>query len=122
MNIELQKQRNDLLYRTNIVVKVINNKTPSRVELLKKIAATLGCDEKLIVVDKIDQEYGTHSSLAYIKLYDDFKHLKDIELNYKIKRTGEIEEVKEEAKAETKEKVKVEAKAEVKKEVKEETK
>jgi small subunit ribosomal protein S24e len=122
MNIELQKQRNDLLYRTNIVVKVINNKTPSRVELLKKIAATLGCDERLIVVDKIDQEYGTHSSLAYVKLYDDFKHLKDIELNYKIKRTGEIEEVKEEAKAETKEKVKVEAKAEVKKEVKEETK
>jgi ribosomal protein S24E len=125
MNIELQKQRNDLLFRTNIVAKVINNKTPSRIELLKKVSAMLGCDIKLIVIDKINQEYGSNNSLVYIKVYDDVKHLKEIELNYKIKRTGEIkeeakEEVKEEAKEETKEEVKEETKEEAKEETKEE--
>ena len=109
MNIELQKQRNELLYRTNVIATIINVKTPTRQEILKKVAAMLGCDEKLIVIDKIDQEFGAHNSKAYIKIYDDLKHLKEIELNYKIKRTGEIVDEKP---AEKKEEVKSEEKSE----------
>jgi small subunit ribosomal protein S24e len=96
MNINLNKKRNELLHRTNIIATITNMTTPTRKEILKKVAAILGCDEKLVVIDKINQNYGEHKSLAYIKVYDKYKYLKDIELDYKIKRTGEKEDLKKE--------------------------
>jgi ribosomal protein S24E len=92
MEIELEKTRNDLLNRTNIFAKIRAAKTPSRKELLSKVAAMLGVDEKLIVVDKIVPSFGEKIISSYIKCYDDLKSLKEIELEYKIKRTGNIEE------------------------------
>ena len=94
MNVEIEKQKNELLHRTTIVAKVKGVKTPSRKELLKKVAAMLGTDEKLIVVDKISQEYGRQASIAYLKVYDSLNYLKELELNHKIKRTGDLEEKK----------------------------
>lgn len=98
MNIELEKQRNELLHRTTIIAKIKGNKTPSRKELLSKVAAMLGSDEKLIVIDKIGQDFGRQSSIAYLKVYDAINYLKELELKYKIKRTGETEEKKPEVK------------------------
>ncbi|MFA5746053.1 MAG: hypothetical protein WCX82_03700 [archaeon] len=95
MNIEIEKQRNELLHRTAVVAKIKGPKTPSRQELLKKVAAMLGCDEKLLVIDKISQQSGQQLVIAYLKLYDNSKFLKELELNYKIKRTGSLEEKKE---------------------------
>lgn len=100
MNIELEKQRNDLLHRTTVVAKIKNVKTPNRKELLKKISAMLGVDEKLIVVDKIHQEFGKQSSVAYLKVYDSLIYLNKLELKHKIKRTGSLEEKPKEAKPE----------------------
>lgn len=100
MNIEIEKQRNELLHRTAIIAKVKGPKTVSRKELLKKVAAMLGADEKLLVVDKISQESGKQSVIAYLKLYDNSKALKELELNYKIKRTGDLDEKKVEKKEE----------------------
>lgn len=94
MNIEIEKQRNELLHRTAIIAKIKGAKTPSRKELLKKVSAMLGADEKLLVVDKISQEFGKQSAIAYLKLYDNAKVLKELELNHKIKRTGDLEEKK----------------------------
>ena len=100
MNIEIEKQRNELLHRTAIIAKIKGAKTPGRKELLKKVSAMLGADEKLLVVDKISQESGKQSVIAYLKLYDNAKILKELELNYKIKRTGDLEEKKVEKKKE----------------------
>lgn len=100
MNIEIEKQRNELLHRTTVVVKIKSVKTPSRQELLKKVAAMLGTDEKLIVIDKIGQEYGKQSSVAYLKVYDSLNYLQELELKHKIKRTGDLVEKKEENKGE----------------------
>jgi len=97
MNIEIEKQRNELLHRTAVIAKIKNAKTPNRKELLKKVAAMLGVDEKLIVVDKISQEFGKQSSIAYLKVYDSFSFLQELELNYKIKRTGDLEGKKKES-------------------------
>ena len=96
MDIELEKSRNELLKRTNVFAKIRSAKTPNRKELLKKVAATLGVESNLVVIDKIVQNFGEKISTAYIKVYDDFKTLKEVELNYKLKRTGEIESPKEE--------------------------
>jgi len=98
MNIELEKQKNELLHRTAVIAKIRNIKTVNRKELLKKVAAMLGVDEKLIVVDKISQDFGKQTSTAYLKVYDSIKYLKDLELNYKIKRTGDLEDKKPETK------------------------
>ena len=94
MNVEIEKQRNELLHRTTIVAKIKGVKTPSRKELLKKVAAMLGSDEKLMVVDKISQEHGKQSSIAYLKVYDSLNYLKELELKHKIKRTGDLEDKK----------------------------
>jgi len=111
MNIELEKQRNDLLHRTNIIAKITAVKTPERKEVLKKVAAMLGVDDKLVSIDTINQEFGKHNCVAYIKVYDDIKYLKNLEQEYKLKRTGELEAPKEEVKEEApKEEVKEEAK------------
>ena len=94
MEIELEKSRNELLSRTNVLAKIRAVKTPSRQELIKKVAAMLGVDVKLIVIDKIVQDFGQRVANAYIKVYDNLVALKKIELNYKIKRTGSLEEPK----------------------------
>ena len=123
MEIELEKSRNELLSRTNVLVKIRAIKTPSRQELIKKVAAMLGVDEQLIVIDKIAQNFGQRVSNAYLKVYDNAKALKEIELNYKIKRTGSLDEEKsEEPKAEPKVEPKEESKEEPKEESKEEPK
>jgi len=119
MNIEIEKQRNDLLHRTNIIAKITAIKTPERKEVLKKVSAMLGVDEKLVSVDTINQEFGKHNCVAYLKVYDDVKYLKNLEQEYKIKRTGELEAPKEEAPNEDAPKEEA-PKEEAKKEVKEE--
>ncbi len=87
MNIEIEKQRNELLHRTTVIAKVKDERTISRKELLKKVSAMLGVDENLIVVDKIHQEFGKLSCVAYLKVYDSLDYLNKLELSYKLKRT-----------------------------------
>ena len=122
MNIELKKQRNDLLKRTNVLAKINSVNTPSRVEVLAKVAAMLGVDEKLIVLNNIEQNFGEHVSVAYLKVYDDIEVLKKLEPKHKLKRSG-LEEKLEPKKEVKEEKPKEEVKEEEEKpkeEVKEE--
>lgn len=96
MNIEIEKQKNELLHRTAVIAKIRSVKTVNRKELLKKVSAILGVDETLVIVDKITQDFGKNTSTAYLKVYDSIKYLNDLELKYKIKRTGSLEEKKTE--------------------------
>jgi len=98
MEIEMEKAKNELLHRTSILAKIRSDKTPSRKEVQKKVAALLGVDDKLIVIDKISQDFGTKISKAYIKVYENMKYLKEIELDHKLKRTGTHDEEKVEKK------------------------
>jgi len=115
MNIELKKQRNDLLKRTNVLAKITSITTPSRKEVLSKVAAMLGVEETLVVVDNIEQNFGEHICLAYVKVYDDVKTLKELESKFKLKRFGfeeKTDAVKEEASSEKIDAVKEEASSE----------
>jgi ribosomal protein S24E len=137
MEIEFEKSRNELLKRTNVLVKMRSAKTPSKKELKTKVASVLACDESLVVVDKISQEFGSKSSSAYVKIYDDLTSLKKIELEHNIRDLLKEEkekadllkeerkskkEAKEKPKEKVKDDVKEEAKDEVKDDVKEEAK
>ncbi len=109
MEIEFEKSRNELLKRTNVFVKIRSAKTPSKKELQTKVASVLACNETLVVVDKISQEFGSKISNAYVKIYDDLETLKQVELEHNIRDVLKQEKEKEDAlKAERK--VKKEAK------------
>lgn len=90
----MEKAKNELLHRTSILAKIRSEKTPSRKEVQKKVAALLGVDDKLVVIDKISQDFGSKISNAYIKVYENMKFLKEIELEHKLKRTGTHEDKK----------------------------
>ncbi len=97
MEIEFEKSRNELLKRTNVFVKIRSVKTPSKKELQTKVASVLACDEALVVVDKISQEFGSKISNAYVKVYDSLEVLKKIELEHNIRDILKEEKEKEEA-------------------------
>ncbi len=120
MEIEITKEReNRLLHRTEIegIVK-FESGTPTRKDIIKYIAAKKNIPEKLVVVSKIDQEYGGRSAKVEIRIYESESKMKSIEPEYMIKRQekGLKEAEKEEAKGEEQpgEKVKEGAKEEKK--------
>ena len=111
MEIEFEKSRNELLNRTNVLVKIRSVKTPSKKDLQTKVASVLACDASLVVVDKISQEFGSKISNAYVKVYDSLEALKKIELEHNIRDLLKEEKEKEEAlKAERKAKKEAKAK------------
>jgi ribosomal protein S24E len=97
MEVEFEKTRNELLHRTNVFVKIRSVTTPSKKDLLKKVASILACDESLVVVDKISQEFGSRKATAYVKVYDSLKFLKEIELEHNIRDVLKEEKEKEDA-------------------------
>lgn len=97
MEIEFEKSRNELLKRTNVFVKIRSAKTPSKKELKTKVASVLACNEALVVVDKISQEFGSKISNAYVKIYDDLNTLKQVELEHNIRDLLKEEKEKEDA-------------------------
>ncbi|MFH1752373.1 MAG: 30S ribosomal protein S24e [archaeon] len=129
MNLEIiNKEKNDLLGRAEIKFEVKADKTPSRKELKKKIAALTNSKEELIIVDKIKQEFGFHKTTGLAKIYVNRIELEKTEPKYLLNRNeGKKEEKKEEvktAKVEEKkvtepEKPKEETKEKPKEEVKE---
>ena len=97
MEVEFEKSRNELLKRTNIFVKIRSVKTPSKKELQTKVASILAYDETLVVIDKISQEFGSKICNAYVKVYDDLKTLKEVELEHNIRDVLKSEKEKNDA-------------------------
>ena len=106
MNITIENETvNRLLHRTDIRCLIeTGGITPSRRELISQIAAKKGVDENLVVVDKIEQEYGKKSASAYVKIYESEKAARAIELKHKVERSKKApKEKKEDAPAGEKE-------------------
>ncbi|MCD6522922.1 MAG: 30S ribosomal protein S24e [Candidatus Diapherotrites archaeon] len=114
MNIEIKNERvNRLLNRTEIeCIAEGYNVTPSREEIVKQIAAKKGVSENQVLVDKIEQEYGTNRARVYVKVYESEKALQTTEPKYKIERHKKKKEEKEEAPKESSEETKEEKKEE----------
>ena len=87
MNIHLVKEtKNPLLGRKTAEFQIEAKITPSRKEVAPAIAKALKVDEKLIVLDKVDQKTGTNVTIAVAKVYDNEEILRRVDLGYKQER------------------------------------
>ncbi|MFH1125894.1 MAG: 30S ribosomal protein S24e [Candidatus Altiarchaeota archaeon] len=109
MDVEVISEReNPLLGRREVRlrVKYPGLGVPNRQEVRNKIIAVLDSNKDLTVVDSIKPEYGRHSSIGYVKIYENAGAMK-IEAEHKIDRNFKPKEKKPaeaaaEAKAEKK--------------------
>lgn len=109
-NKTLQKQQVELKTKNAII-------TPSRKELRPKIAAMLNAKENLVVIGKIEHEYGNRESTIFVDIYENEEAMKK-SAQYLINRDqGKKKDAKEETpapKAEGEEAKPAEGKAETK--------
>ena len=132
MNVNLTKrEKNPLMHREEIEFEVTDTKnTPSRKEVIAKIAALTNAKPNAVTITKIESAYGSMSARGQAKVYDDPAFMQTVEAEHLAKRG--IKEKKEEKKEappapkpeakEGKEEAKPEAKPEEKKEEKAEEK
>jgi len=98
MKIEnLEKKENALLNRDEVTAQVIfSDATPSRSDVIKALAATTKSKEDLVIVRKMQGNYGGGSATLAAHIYKDRASLENVEREYMRTRNT----VKEEPKAE----------------------
>ncbi|HIQ31922.1 MAG TPA: 30S ribosomal protein S24e [Methanothermococcus okinawensis] len=96
MEIEVLSEReNPLLNRKEIRFLIRHEgPTPTVKDVKLKIAAMYNVDKNLVIVDKIDQEFGKMESRCYVKIYNDENTMKIIEKKSTLEK-NKIEEEKE---------------------------
>jgi len=88
MEIKIVSEReNPLLGRKEIWIVVRSKETPKRSDIVTRLAAELGVDKNLIIVDKIKTVAGTSDAEVYVKVYEDEEHLQKIEPRHKIEKS-----------------------------------
>ena len=90
MDIRIIKDKKNLLLNRrelDFVVKY-EGSTPSRNDVKNKLAAMLNAPFELLVVQKIKTEYGMQEAKGYAKLYEDAARMKEVELEYVLKRNA----------------------------------
>lgn len=94
MEIEIEgRHKNILLHREELNFEILNAvKTPSREEVRKKLAAQMGVNEELVIVDEIEHEFGSTRVYGFAKKYDSAEELKKVEPSHVRKRHGEKDE------------------------------
>jgi small subunit ribosomal protein S24e len=89
----INREKNTLLNREEIIVNIEHKgeATPKREELKKKIAAMIGKDEKLVIVEKILTEFGKNRSKAFIHVYENENDMRKLEPKHILKRNKIIQ-------------------------------
>ncbi|AKB55669.1 30S ribosomal protein S24e [Methanosarcina sp. A14] len=88
MDIRILKDKdNALLNRRELdfIVKY-EGSTPSRNDVRNKLAAMLNAPLELVVVQKMKTEYGMKEGKGYAKIYENADRMKEVELEYVMKR------------------------------------
>ncbi|WP_321430816.1 30S ribosomal protein S24e [uncultured Methanolobus sp.] len=105
MDIKIIKDKNNaLLNRRELNLTVtFDGATPSRNDVKSKLAAMLNAPLELVIVQKIENEFGKQELKVYVKIYEDEARMKQVEEAYVIERNKlpESEVVEEEAAEET---------------------
>jgi ribosomal protein S24E len=82
----LSEKKNDLYSRREIVVKMkVEKETPARKEVMKAIQSHFAAAESEIVIDRIEQPFGTKSVKVHLKIYSNKEESKN-EPKYKGER------------------------------------
>ncbi|WP_457619735.1 30S ribosomal protein S24e [Methanopyrus sp.] len=93
------------------VVRHEDGGTPRKSEVLRKLAVILDVDKEVVLIDRMEPEFGKRETRGYAKVYKSVEHLEDIEPEYMIERhkrvleeleseSGESEEPSEESESE----------------------
>ncbi|HLD98478.1 MAG TPA: hypothetical protein VI815_04075 [Candidatus Nanoarchaeia archaeon] len=69
----IQKNKNILLNREEIVVLLTENSTPSKESLKEKIASHFKTSNENVVIDRVNSNFGTKNFIVHSKIYDDKK-------------------------------------------------
>lgn len=88
MDILIREDKNNpLLNRRELdfVVKY-EGSTPSRSDVRNKLAAMLNAPLELLVIRKMTPEFGMQEANGYAKLYEEESRMKELELEYVLKR------------------------------------
>jgi small subunit ribosomal protein S24e len=105
MDIKIIKDKNNaLLNRRELNLTVtFDGATPSRNDVKSKLAAMLNAPLELVIIQKIENEFGKQELKVYVKIYEDEARMKQVEESYVIERNKlpEPEVVEEEAAEET---------------------
>jgi small subunit ribosomal protein S24e len=85
----LKDKKNALLNRRELDFSVkYEGSTPSRNDIRNKLAAMLNAPSDLLIVQRIKTEYGMQEGNGYAKLYEDASRMKEVELEYVLKRNA----------------------------------
>ena len=97
MKIEIIKdEKNVLLDRRDIVCNVISEgTTASRENVKNMLVALLDTKSELMILDRMNTQYGTQNILGYARLYNDLQQLQAVEPAYMIARNASKESGKE---------------------------
>jgi small subunit ribosomal protein S24e len=119
----LEEKKNPLLQRREVKFSVSHNLgTPSRDDIKGKIAAYLNSKPELVIIERMNPEFGKRETRGYAKIYETAERLKSVETEHIVQRNERKKEAKKEGAAEAPkaeapkaEAPKAEAKAEAKK-------
>ena len=101
----LEDKQKPLLARRELLVEVsFDNKTPSRLEMRKKLAENLKISEEIIIIKNIETQFGYRKANVIAHVYQNKKDLESVEPKHIKKRHLSKEEKKVEAKPAEKEK------------------
>lgn len=88
MDIRILKDKNNALLNRrelDFIVKY-EGSTPSRNDVRNKLAAMLNAPLELVVVQRLKTEYGMQEGKGYAKIYENADRMKEVELEYVLKR------------------------------------
>ncbi len=108
----LEEKKNPLLQRREVRFSVSHNLgTPSREDIKAKIAAYLNSKPELVIIERMNPEFGKRETRGYAKIYETAERLKSVETEHIVQRNERKKEAKKEGEA-----PKAEVKAEAPKE------
>ncbi len=83
----LNSRKNKALNREELELEVTESKTtPSRKELVERIAETVNSKPERIVIQKIEQPFGTHTNKVFARSYENRETLEKTESKHLIGR------------------------------------
>lgn len=93
MDLVIKTDRNNaLLNRREMNFSVTyDGPTPARDIVKGKIAATLNVPLDLVVIQRMNNEYGRQALDAYVKIYESAERMKQVEKEYVLKRNNKAE-------------------------------
>ncbi|ETA69009.1 30S ribosomal protein S24e [Methanolobus sp. WCC1] len=88
MDIKIIKEKNNaLLNRRELNLAVtFDGATPSRNDVKAKLAAMLNVPLELVIVQKMNNEFGKQEMNVYVKIYEDAARMKQVEEAYVLER------------------------------------